>query len=271
MFYFAYGSNTNTERARTRVPNAEDLGPATLSNWRVVERKTADIEPHRGSHVHGVLYRLETEDLALLDAYEGVPQAYERRLVNVRHRGQTVEAVTYVMTAETVRKRAGQPYEEFYRLLCWVGAEEHDLPNAFKSKRRFLMSPQLPNAQTALVTVYGTLLAGEHNAHVAREVLLRAPCKIRGTLFDTGWGFPTFQPSPKGPLVEAELLLVTTRCLQEDLDRLEGYPTFYNRIQLPVLLEGGRTEKAWVYVMDRLPVGARIIRSNSWRKYNDQP
>ena len=51
------------------------------------------------------------------------------------------------------------------------------------------------------------------------------------------------------------------------MDRLEGYPSFYRREQRQIHLVGGGSVLAWVYVMNRLPEGAKIIESGDWRKY----
>ena len=259
FFYFAYGSNMNSEQMRQRVPNAIELGVATLSNWRVVERKTADIEPHRGSETYGVLFALTSAGVRRLDAYEGHPLAYRRQVVRVYVQGRTLPAITYVMTPETAAERSGLPYDEAYRLRCWQGAHEHQLPNVY-TRTSAMITP------TVWVAVYGTLLSGERNAHVAAEVLSRSPCTLRGTLWDTGWGFPAFTPAPDGQRIEGECLRVTMRCLLSDLDRLEGYPHFYGRRQLPVTLPNGKTRLAWVYIMRSLPVHATPIPNGSWRR-----
>ena len=49
-------------------------------------------------------------------------------------------------------------------------------------------------ARTFKVAVYGTLMAGERNEWWAADALDRRPCVLRGTLYDTGWGYPAFVP-----------------------------------------------------------------------------
>ena len=48
-------------------------------------------------------------------------------------------------------------------------------------------------------------------------------------------------PDPDGQLFEGECLQVTMRYLLSNLNRLEGYPHFYDRRQLPVTLPNGKT------------------------------
>ena len=45
--YFAYGSNMNGARMRSRVPTARHVGTATLFGWRLAERLYTDIERRR--------------------------------------------------------------------------------------------------------------------------------------------------------------------------------------------------------------------------------
>ena len=116
------------------------------------------------------------------------------------------------------------------------------------------------------VAVYGTLLAGERNAHWAAGALARVPATIRGTLYDTGFGYPTFVPRADGPAIAAEVLTVTEEGLAR-MDILEGYPTLYHRMQIKATLADGTATDALVYVMTRLPPGIRPIHENDWRPY----
>lgn len=88
------------------------------------------------------------------------------------------------------------------------------------------------------VAVYGTLMAGERNERWAADALERKPCVIRGTLYDTGWGYPAFVPSEDCGEVQAELLTVTEATLAR-MDRLEGCPSLYRRERVTVALTGG--------------------------------
>ena len=111
------------------------------------------------------------------------------------------------------------------------------------------------------VFVYGTLLAGQCNAHRALGAR-RVPAYARGTIYDTGHGFPAFVR--KGETrIEGELLFVNDEGFKS-MDRLEGYPRLYRREEIMVTTESGR-RKAWVYIMNRLPEHAKVIASGDWR------
>ena len=118
--------------------------------------------------------------------------------------------------------------------------------------------------ETFKVAVYGTLLAGERNEGYADGAISRVPCTIRGTLYDTGWGFPAFVPDGNGREVKAEVLTVDAKVLKS-MDGLEGYPRFYRRDEVEAVLEDGSAVKAMVYVMNRLPERAAVIVSGDWR------
>ena len=118
--------------------------------------------------------------------------------------------------------------------------------------------------ETFKVAVYGTLLAGERNEEYADGAISRVPCVIRGTLYDTGWGFPAFVPGDDGQEIKAEVVTVDAKVLKS-MDGLEGYPRFYRREEVEATLADGTTVKAMVYVMNRLPERAAVIASGDWR------
>ena len=115
------------------------------------------------------------------------------------------------------------------------------------------------------VFVYGTLLTGERNAHWAHGAR-RHPAWTRGTIYDTGFGFPAFVRNG-----ERKILGEVLTCNEEQfasMDRLEGYPRLYRREQIEVYPVGGGRVRAWVYIMNSLPEGAKEIESGSWRMRN---
>ena len=113
------------------------------------------------------------------------------------------------------------------------------------------------------VFVYGTLLTGEGNAHWARGAR-RTPAWATGTIHDTGYGFPAFVRSGE-TRIQGELLTVDDEGFKS-MDRLEGYPRLYRREEIDVFTSQGRA-RAWVYIMNRLPEGAKVIAGGDWREY----
>ena len=132
LFYFAYGSNMNPDRIRARLPEARPVGKAYLCGWRLRERLYANIEPHKGGRVEGVLYLVSQTELYSLDSYEGYPHIYGDVQVDAwldaKHK---VSAFTYAMTEATKKEREGKEYPRSYRLICSTGAEYHGVKNEF--------------------------------------------------------------------------------------------------------------------------------------------
>ena len=114
------------------------------------------------------------------------------------------------------------------------------------------------------VFVYGTLISGERNAHWAGNAR-RQKAWTLGTIYDTGCRFPAFVKRGRTH-VKGEVLTVDDDGFRS-MDRLEGYPNFYRRERRQVNLVGGGRVLAWVYVMNRLPEGAKVIAGGDWCAY----
>ena len=98
MYYFAYGMNTNPDQMRLRLGFPKPVGPAVLPGYQLRFALYADIVPKAGSEVLGVLWEIDDSHLKDLDLREGYPAYYERKLVKVMSKGNTVEAIVYYMT-----------------------------------------------------------------------------------------------------------------------------------------------------------------------------
>ena len=116
---------------------------------------------------------------------------------------------------------------------------------------------------TVKLIVYGTLMSGERNQRFCRNAVSITPCTVTGTLYDTGCGFPAFVPEGENT-VAAELIEIPFEDW-EAVDRLEGYPRFYDRMLVPATLADGSTVEAWVYVMNQIPPQAKVIASGDWK------
>ena len=114
------------------------------------------------------------------------------------------------------------------------------------------------------VFVYGTLIAGEANAHWAGNAR-RQKAWTTGTIYDTGCRFPAFVKRGRTH-VKGEVLTVDDDGFKS-MDRLEGYPHLYRREQIQVHLVGGGNVLAWVYIMNNLRKDAPVIESGDWVAY----
>ena len=114
------------------------------------------------------------------------------------------------------------------------------------------------------VFVYGTLIAGEANAHWAGNAR-RQKAWTTGTIYDTGCRFPAFVKRGRTH-IKGEVLTVDDDGFKS-MDRLEGYPHLYRREQIQVHLVGGGNVLAWVYIMNNLRKDAPVIESGDWVAY----
>ena len=114
------------------------------------------------------------------------------------------------------------------------------------------------------VFVYGTLIAGEANAHWAGNAR-RQKAWTTGTIYDTGCRFPAFVKRGRTH-IKGEVLTVDDDGFKS-MDRLEGYPRLYRREQIQVHLAGGGNVLAWVYIMNNLRKDAPVLESGDWVAY----
>ena len=134
MQYFAYGSNMNLRQMQFRCPHAKLLGWGRIDNWQIVERMYADIEYAEGKRVYGAVFEIAHEqDWHNLDHYEGYPSLYSRLRIDFFW-GSTYRkssAVVYMMTPKGRARGNGIPFDEEYRKICAIGADECLLPVNF--------------------------------------------------------------------------------------------------------------------------------------------
>ena len=100
MKYFAYGMNTNTAQMATRCPGAQSLGRATLMGHEFRFARHADIITDPEFVTQGVLWEITPDCELSLDALEGYPAYYLKKIVRVLHNGKSVECMTYYMTGD---------------------------------------------------------------------------------------------------------------------------------------------------------------------------
>ena len=119
---------------------------------------------------------------------------------------------------------------------------------------------------TVKLIVYGTLMSGERNHRFCQNAVNITPCAVTGTLYDTGCGFPAFQPEGDNT-VAAELIEIPFEDW-EAVDRLEGYPRLYDRQIFPAKLADGTEISGWIYIMHTLPPMAKVIPGGDWKEYH---
>ncbi|XAI97295.1 hypothetical protein [Leptolyngbya phage Lbo-JY46] len=77
LFYFAYGSNLSIERLVWRISEPFSAEVYTLKDWKLAfnagySDAFANITPHEGVSVQGVLYEIDTRQAKKLDLFEAL-------------------------------------------------------------------------------------------------------------------------------------------------------------------------------------------------------
>ncbi len=106
MWYFAYGSNMDSDRMKERDINYSTRERAILEGCQLVFNKIsyqnreegyANIEQTKNGVVEGCLYEITDKDIKIIDRYEGYPNHYNRITVSViKDSRETIEAITYI-------------------------------------------------------------------------------------------------------------------------------------------------------------------------------
>lgn len=129
MYYFAYGSNMNLEHMRrlcgwhfslagTACLKGYEFGPDT--------RGYANIKENEKKDVWGVVYTVDDECLNILDSFEGVPEIFERKQVEiVCLEGKKCKAWVYIEKPEFFGSGS---INQNYMKRVLAGAMENRLP-----------------------------------------------------------------------------------------------------------------------------------------------
>jgi gamma-glutamylcyclotransferase (GGCT)/AIG2-like uncharacterized protein YtfP len=125
MKYFAYGMNTNLAQMASRCPKAQSLGAASLLGHEFRFARHADIIPNPEFITRGVLWDITADCEQALDALEGYPAYYLKKIVNVFHNGKSVPAMTYYMTGDLPDEYPSDGYLE----MLMEGYREHKVDN----------------------------------------------------------------------------------------------------------------------------------------------
>jgi len=137
--YFAYGSNLDADQMQSRCPSSSPRFRARLHHHRLDftyfssrwNGGAADVVPHSGAEVWGVVYELDEADLSRLDRFEG---GYDRVYLEVRSdREELVRVTSY-----TVRVRRNFAPGPIYldKMLTW--GLRWEFPDAYLERLRRL-------------------------------------------------------------------------------------------------------------------------------------
>ena len=116
-YYFAYGSNMNTDQIEGRCPNVIKVGKGLIPNCSIdFTRKSikrncgvADIVESQGDVLWGIIYDITDEDFISLDRFEGYPRYYTKKMIKCYQFLDTNESE--FILEEPLEKH----YEELYK------------------------------------------------------------------------------------------------------------------------------------------------------------
>ena len=137
VHYFAYGANLDNDQMRERCPSARVRFRACLAHHRLDFTHfssrwlggAADVLPHFGEAVWGVVYDLDPADLRILDRFEG---GYDRVEIAVEDDdGRSHRVLSYTVR----RKRTFLPTRLYLdKMIRW--GEAWDLPSEYLDRLR---------------------------------------------------------------------------------------------------------------------------------------
>ena len=118
-----------------------------------------------------------------------------------------------------------------------------------------------------LVAVYGSLRKGLHNHPVLNGAdMLDTGTAVGYNMYSLG-AYPALVPvdTPTYP-IRVEVYEVDEPTFAA-LDRLEGYPSFYNRDVVDVVCEDGSVMPCWIYYMERNLADHQQVMNGDWKDF----
>lgn len=118
--YIAYGSNMDENQMQFRCPESKLIGKGKLKNWRLMFKGSlsgnyATIEREKNFEVPILLWKISKADEKNLDRYEGCPNFYYKKEIEVEmDNGKKISAMAYIMHEE---RQLGLPTKNYYSVL----------------------------------------------------------------------------------------------------------------------------------------------------------
>ena len=118
LYYFAYGSNMNSERVRARGLEYSQVLSGQLSGYELSfnkysakrEGSAANITKQENAVTEGVLYLLSGEEQIIqMDPFEGFPDHYSRELLSIATKSEPVKAWVYIANQRFIRENLLPP------------------------------------------------------------------------------------------------------------------------------------------------------------------
>lgn len=132
----------------------------------------------------------------------------------------------------------------------------------------------MEKSNSVYVAVYGSLRTGMENEgvnHQAGAVSLgEGFTKNKYLLSQYGRAyFPVVSLIEEKTPLRIEVWKTDETGLTRNYDMLEGYPSFYNRTQVPVTLDSGEEINAWIYHIDDKRQHGTEVESGDWKIFKN--
>lgn len=114
--YVAYGSNMNIAHMAVRCPTAKVVGSTVLNGYQLIFRGRdggayATVEENPNFQVPVMVWELDDLAEKRLDHYEGFPTLYRKEYLEIEFKGETVQAMIYIMNDG---RPIGMPDRHYY-------------------------------------------------------------------------------------------------------------------------------------------------------------
>ncbi|XP_060080668.1 gamma-glutamylcyclotransferase-like [Ylistrum balloti] len=140
FLYFAYGSNLLKERLQLKNPSATFVTVGKLKNYKLCFRTNVDpatselkggsanIEPHPGAEVWGVVWQLDKDDMVSLNRQEHHLQPFT---VKVTSKDAEFECHCFQMIPQDTKKTYDRRPSPQYKEIILLGARQSNLPSEY--------------------------------------------------------------------------------------------------------------------------------------------
>ena len=118
--YAAYGSNMNLDQMKKRCPEAKIIGMGILEDYQLNFKGKGhlNIDSSNGEKISIVLWEIDSKCESNLDIYEGFPDYYYKREIDVKFRDEKIRAMVYIMNkefGEIIKKPTDEYYKTVYK------------------------------------------------------------------------------------------------------------------------------------------------------------
>lgn len=118
-YYIAYGSNMDEEQMAIRCPQARLIGKSEVNDYELLLKGSksgayATIEPKQGSKVPVLIWKITLADEFSLDRYEGYPNFYYKKDLEVSVNGKPIKAMVYIMDE---KREMAVPSDRYFGVL----------------------------------------------------------------------------------------------------------------------------------------------------------